>query len=135
HNLQPITHNPSGPMPFSINESYHAVVIEVRGKFLGSIDGSAFKETLGELKADGKTYVVVDLSDTEAMDSSASGALISGLTTMRREGGDVRLTGMEKRIKSTSLMTRLLVPVFDDYKTVEAALESYSTNPPAQDAV
>lgn len=118
-------------MPFSVNEEYHAVVVEIKGKFLGSVEGPAFKEALNELKEAGKTYVVVDLSKTDFMDSSGIGTLISGLTTMRKAGGDIRLAGMEKRIKSVFLITRLLGPVFDDYETVEEALASFETDPPA----
>ena len=38
-------------MPFSTSEQYQAVVFQITGKFLGSIEGPAFKEKLEELKA------------------------------------------------------------------------------------
>ena len=37
-------------MPFKTKESYEAIVFELSGKFLGSIEGPAFKEKLEELK-------------------------------------------------------------------------------------
>src|SRR5690606_8857104 len=58
------------------------------------------------------------------------GALIAGLTSMRRSGGDIRLPNLEKRIQGLFVMTRLLGPVFENYDTVEEAIERYSTNPP-----
>lgn len=112
-------------MPFSVKEDYQAVVISIKGKFLGSIEGPKFKETLDELKEAGKTNLVVDLSKADFMDSSAIGALIGALTSMRKIDGDVRLAGMQKRIKNLFIMTKLL-RVFDDYETVDEAVQSYA---------
>ncbi len=112
-------------MKFKTSDHYHATVLELKGKFLGSVDGDAFKQTITDLKENGKTKVVVDLSETEMIDSTGIGMLISALTTMRNAGGDVKIAGLKKRIKNLFLMTRLLGPVFDDYDSVDDALESF----------
>lgn len=117
-------------MSISVQDQYQASVIQIKGKFLGSVDGPELKQKLEDLKQAGKTNVVIDLGQTDFMDSSGIGALISGLTTMRKAGGDVRLANMEKRIQGLFIMTRLLGPVFDDYESVEDAVESFQTNPP-----
>ncbi len=117
-------------MSIHVKDHYQASVIVIKGKFLGSVDGPEFKEKLDELKQSGKTNIVVDLGQTDFMDSSGIGALISGLTSMRKAGGDVRLANMEKRIRNLFLITRLLGPVFDDFESVDAAAESFRTNPP-----
>lgn len=108
-------------MPFSTSEQYQAVVFQITGKFLGSIEGPAFKERLEELKAEGKTKVVVDLSKADFMDSSGIGTLIGALTTMKKVGGDVKLACMKDRIKNLFLLTRLLGSVFEDFDSVEDA--------------
>jgi len=112
-------------MSFNVQEYYYATVIEISGKFLGSLEGPKFKETLKDLKENGKTKIVIDLSKTDFMDSSGIGELIGGLTSMTKVGGDVRLASIEKRIKNLFLITRLLGPVFKDYETVDDALASY----------
>ena len=117
-------------MSIHVQEQYQTTVIEIKGKFLGSVDGPEFKKRLDELKQSGNTNVVVDLGRTDFMDSSGIGALISGLTSMRKAGGDVRLANMEKRIRNLFLITRLLGPVFDDFESVKEAAESFRTNPP-----
>ena len=111
-------------MPFSTSEKYHAVVIKISGKFLGSLEGVAFKEKLEELRDSGKRKVVIDLSKADFMDSSGIGALIGALTTMKKVEGDVKLAGMKDRIKNLFLLTRLLGPVFEDYDSVEEAAAS-----------
>ncbi len=114
-------------MPFKTRESYNAIVFELTGKFLGSIEGASFKEKLEELKDSGKTRIVIDLSKADFMDSSGIGTLIGALTTMRKVGGDVKLACMKHRIKNLFLLTRLLGTVFEDYDSVEEAAASMSS--------
>lgn len=118
-------------MPFSVNEEYQAVIFEIKGRFLGSVDGAAFKEQLSSLLESGKKMYVVDLSKADFMDSSGIGVLIGSLTSTRRTGGDMRLAGMTKRIKNLFLITKLLGSVFEDYDSVKDALQSYTDNPPS----
>ncbi len=108
-------------MPFSVRETYHAIVIDIKGKFLGSVEGDSLKETIDDLAVAGKPKIIVNLEKTDFMDSTAIGVLISSLTTVRKAGGDMVLAGMQTRIRSLFLMTRLLGGVFDDYPDVEAA--------------
>jgi anti-sigma B factor antagonist len=117
-------------MSINVQDHFQTTVVEIKGKFLGSVDGQEFKQKLDDLKKAGKTNIVVDLGKTDFMDSSGIGALISGLTSLRKAGGDVRLANMEKRIKNLFLITRLLGSVFDDYESVDSAAESFRTNPP-----
>jgi anti-sigma B factor antagonist len=117
-------------MAFTVKERYQAAVISIDGRFLGSTAGQAFREQLDKLLAAGRKQIVVDLSETEFMDSSAIGVLISGLTTVRRAGGDMRLAAVTRRIKGVFVVTRLLGNVFEDYETVDEAIESFQTRPP-----
>ena len=112
-------------MKFKTNDQYHATVIELKGKFLGSVDGDAFRDAVADLKEQGKTKLVIDLSETDMIDSTGIGTLIGSLTSVRNAGGDMRIACLKKRIKNLFLMTRLLGPVFDDFDTVEEAVNSF----------
>ena len=112
-------------MPISTSERYHAAVVEIKGKFFGSRDGAEYQQTIQSLLDSGKTQVVLDLSGTQLMDSSGIGALIESATKVRAKGGDVRLAGVEKKMKNLFLMTRLLGEVFQDYETVDEAAQSF----------
>lgn len=112
-----------------VSNRYETAVIGIKGKFLGSLHGAALREALMGLKTAGKTNVVIDLSTTSFMDSSGLGELLASLTSMRRVGGDVRLAGIESRIKNLFLVTRVLGSVFEDYASVEDAAQSFQTHP------
>ena len=112
-------------MPISTSERHKAAIVEIKGKFFGSRDGAEYQQAIQQLLDDGQTHIVLDLSGTELMDSSGIGALIESAQKVRAKGGDIRLAGVEKKMKNLFLMTRLLGEVFQDYETVDGAAESY----------
>lgn len=107
----------------------HAAVVTLEGTFLGSVSGDEFRSLVGSLLDEGHQHLVIDLAKTDLMDSTAIGILIGTLTTVRRAGGDMRLANLTKRVRNLFLMTRLLGPVFDDYPSREAAIDSFATTP------
>lgn len=119
-------------MNYTINERYNCIVIEFSGNLMGGPDASKFNEDLHDLIDDDKKEVVADLSSVKFMNSSGLGILIGGLTTMRNAGGDLRIAGADKRIESLLMVTKL-VTVFNSYRTVEEAVESYEEDPVGED--
>ncbi len=120
-------------MNYSVDEKYNAVVVALSGNVMGGPDGQQLHEMLHELKDQGKRNVVADLSKVKFMNSSGLGMLISGLTTMRNAGGDLRLAGVADRIQSLLIVTKLIT-IFKEFDTVEEAVESYETDHPSTPA-
>lgn len=111
-------------MNYKVDERYNSVVITLKGNVMGGPDGSKLHDTLHELQESGKTNIVVDLSKVKFMNSSGLGMLISGMTTMRNAGGDLRLAKAADRIQSLLVITKLIT-VFKHFETVEEAAKSY----------
>lgn len=115
-------------MNYNVDEQYNAVVITLKGNIMGGPDGAKLHDTLHELREQGKKNVVVDLAKVKFMNSSGLGMLISGMTTMRNAGGDLRLANVADRIQSLLVITKLIT-VFKHYESVSAATESYESEP------
>lgn len=111
-------------MNYNVNERYKCIVLEFTGNLMGGPDASKFNDKLHELIEQGRKEVVADLSRVKFMNSSGLGILIGGLTTMRNAGGDLRIAAAGKRIESLLVITRLIT-VFNSYRTVEKAVESF----------
>ena len=116
-------------MNYNVDEQYNAVVITLKGNVMGGPDGAKLHDTLHEMREQGKKNVVVDLSKVKFMNSSGLGMLISGMTTMRNAGGDLRLANVADRIQSLLVITKLIT-VFKHYESVGEAVESYESEPP-----
>ena len=116
----------SKPMNFPVTENYQAMTVGVKGEFFGSVHGRAFREMISDLRAEGKKKVVLDLSKTTLMDSTGVGVLLETVDALRSDGGDLRVAGLEERMRNLFLMTRLLGDVFELYDTPEDAVESFA---------
>jgi len=115
-------------MNYSINERYNCMVFEFSGNLMGGPDATEFNDKLHELIDQDRLEIVADLSNVKFMNSSGLGILIGGLTTMRNAGGDLRIAGANKRIESLLMVTKLIT-VFNHYRTVEEAVESFKKDP------
>lgn len=111
-------------MKWTVNEKYGSVIIDFKGKMIGGPKADQFRHDLHDLILDNKTNIIADLSRVKFMNSNGLGILIGGLTTMRNAGGDLKICGATDQIKSL-LMVSQLVKIFDNYDTVEDAIEAY----------
>ncbi len=111
-------------MKTKVQEKYNAVIIELKGNVMGGDDTKEFNELLHKLIDEGKKNVIVDLSEVKFMNSSGLGMLISGLTTMKRENGSLKLVNVTEKIESLLIITKL-VTIFESYDSVEDAVKSF----------
>ena len=58
----------------------------------------ALRATFSNLVADGKSRLVVDMTDVDSIDSAALGALVSGLKAARGAGGDLRIVAPSMQV-------------------------------------
>ncbi len=112
-------------MAVNIKESSNAAIVEIKGKL---IDGSLAEEVKNKLRSlidKGQKNVVVDLSGVDYISSSGFALLISGLKSTREKGGDMKLANVSSKAGEL-LSTTKLDHVFEEYDTVEKAVNSYS---------
>ncbi|MDZ7269855.1 MAG: STAS domain-containing protein [candidate division KSB1 bacterium] len=100
------------------------VVLELSGRIMGGPDASLLNDKLHELIDRGKVHIVADIGGVEWMNSSGLGILISGLTTMRNNGGELKLVHVTERIQNLLMITKLLT-VFETYESLEQAIASF----------
>jgi anti-sigma B factor antagonist len=112
-------------MKIKHTERYEAVVIELKGNVMGGDDTKEFNELLHKVIDEGKKHVVVDLSDVKFMNSSGIGMLISGLTTMKKAEGSMKLSGATEKIESLLVITKLIT-IFETFDDIDKAIASFS---------
>ena len=104
-------------------------VLTVSGALMDGPEVAAFHAHIKQLILGGINKVVVDFSKVKWFGSSMLGVLTSSLITVRKEGGDLRLAGVTKRIESI-IMVSQLSGLFRTLGTVDRAVASYTTQPP-----
>ena len=82
-------------------------LLSVSGALMSGPEVSEFHEHIKRLVKDGIVNVVADFSRVKWFGSSMLGVMTASLTTLRNEGGDLRLTGVTKKIESILMVTQL----------------------------
>ena len=99
-------------------------IFELSGKIMGGPDAMMMNDQLHQVLESGHNKIIADLSSVEWMNSSGLGVLISGLTTIRDAGGDIRLASVTDKINNLLTITKLS-NVFQIFDTVEEAKNSF----------
>jgi anti-sigma B factor antagonist len=111
-------------MKLSSRQVGDVVVLEPKGKIMGGPDATLLHDQLHDLIKEGKKSVVIDLAKVDWMNSTGLGILISGLTTLRNNGGELKLANVTEKIQSLLTITKLIT-VFENFESVEEAVGSF----------
>ncbi|MFH1009940.1 MAG: STAS domain-containing protein [bacterium] len=111
-------------MKLTTEKRGEVLVFALRGKIMGGPESTQFHEQLKQAIARGERKVVLDLGGVEWMNSSGLGLLISGFTTMRNAGSEMKLARTTDKIQSLLVITKLNT-IFECHDTVEGAVNSF----------
>ncbi len=111
-------------MKLSHREEAGVAILEPRGKIMGGPDATLLHDQLHEFIKEGKLKVIIDLSGVDWMNSTGLGILISGLTTLRNNKGELKLANVTEKIQSLLTITKL-VTVFDAHDSIDEAIKSF----------
>jgi len=100
-------------------------VVDVAGRVTLGEGSNELGETLRGLAAKGHKKILVNLAEVSYIDSSGIGELVSGLSTMAKLGGQLKLLSLTKRVKDLLLITKHYT-VFDVHDDEAAAIRSFS---------
>jgi anti-sigma B factor antagonist len=100
-------------------------ILEIRSSLVGDGDTDDLRACAGDFLEQGIRQVVVDLHRVNYLNSTGIGSIIAVHATFRKNGGDVRLTGLSDNVQSLLVITRL-IDVFDVYDTMDEAVRSFS---------
>jgi len=89
---------------YEVKDSYAEVKSVGR---LNMVAAPKLRELVAEVVAGGSSRVVVNLAETDFMDSSGLGALIGCLKAARQAGGDLRISGVQPQVKMVLELTNM----------------------------
>ena len=100
-------------------------VIDLAGRITLGEGSSTMRDALKDALAQGHKKILLNLGEVSYIDSSGIGELVSAFTTVTNQGGQLKLNGLNKRIKDLLQITKLYT-VFDVYDEEPTALRSFS---------
>jgi anti-sigma B factor antagonist len=100
-------------------------VLDIAGRITLGEGSSTLRDSLKELVAKGEKKILLNLGDVTYIDSSGIGELVSGFTTVTNQGGNLKLLGLNKRVKDLLQVTKLYT-VFEAFEDEAVAVRSFA---------
>ena len=88
------------------------IVFELSGDITFGEGNIALRDAIRRVLSEDKNKITLDFRNVCYIDSSGIGELISGLTAVNREDGQLKLLNLSARAKDLLLICKLL-PIFD----------------------
>jgi anti-sigma B factor antagonist len=95
------------------------------GELMGGDETKVFQDRIYKAIEEGVIHVVLDMEAVKWMNSSGLGTLMSGLTTLRGSGGDLRLANVSDRVRRPIEITKL-DKVISMFASVDEAVNSFA---------
>ena len=99
-------------------------VVDVSGRITLGEGSAMLREMVRDLMGKGQLKLVLNLGDVTYIDSSGIGELVSGFTTVKNHGGELKLLNLTKKVHDLLQITKLYT-VFDVHNDEGTALGSF----------
>jgi len=103
------------------------MVLDVKGKVTLGEGDEMLKDKVNSLVQQGHRKIVLNLAEVPYIDSAGLGEIVRTYTTVSRQGGNLKLLNLTKRITDLLSITKLLT-VFETYESENDAIRSFAAS-------
>jgi anti-sigma B factor antagonist len=112
-------------MKISTRQVDGVTIVDCSGRITLGEGSITLRETVTQLLGKGEKKILLNLGDVNYIDSSGIGELVSAFTTVRKQGGDLKLLNLTKKVHDLLLITKLYT-VFDVKDDEAVAVKSFN---------
>lgn len=100
-------------------------VVDMSGRITLGEGSVVLRDSIRDLIGKGNKKILLNLGDVTYIDSSGIGELVSAFTAVRREGGELKLLNLTKKVHDLLQITKLYT-VFDIKDDEATAIKSFA---------
>ena len=100
-------------------------IVDCSGRITLGEGSVTLRDTVRELLSKGRKKILLNLGEVNYIDSSGIGELVSAFTTVRNQGGDLKLLNLTKKVHDLLQITKLYT-VFDVKDDEATAIGSFT---------
>jgi anti-sigma B factor antagonist len=100
-------------------------IVDLSGRITLGEGSVVLRDTIRDLATKGKTKILLNLGNVTYIDSSGIGELVSAFTTVRNQGGELKLLNLTKKVHDLLQITKLYT-VFDIKDDEAAAVQAFN---------
>lgn len=99
-------------------------VVDLSGRITLGEGSVVLRDTVRNLVGQGNKKILLNLGDVNYIDSSGIGELVSAFTSVRNQGGELKLLNLTKKVHDLLQITKLYT-VFDVKDDEASAIKSF----------
>jgi anti-sigma B factor antagonist len=103
----------------------NVTILDLKGKITLGEGDEALKDKINSLIQQDRKRILLNLGEVPYIDSAGLGEIVRTYTTVSRQGGQLKLVNLTKRITDLLAITKLLT-VFETFESEPEALKSYT---------
>jgi anti-sigma B factor antagonist len=100
-------------------------ILDLSGRITLGEGSVQLRDAVRDLLSKGSKYILLNLADVNYIDSSGIGELVSAFTTVRNQGGELKLLKLTKKVHDLLQITKLYT-VFDIKDDEAEAIGSFT---------
>lgn len=106
-------------------ETEGVIILDVAGRIVLGPETELFREDIRKALSEGKKKILLNMGEVSFIDSSGIGELVSGLLATQREGGELKLLNLTKKVHDVVQIVKL-GSMFEIFNDQGLALESFA---------
>ena len=111
-------------MKTNIRQVNGVAIVDMSGRITLGEGGVILRDTIHDLLGKGEKYILLNLGEITYIDSSGIGELITAFTSVRRQGGELKLLNLTKKVHDLLQITKLYT-VFDIRDDEATAIQAF----------
>jgi anti-sigma B factor antagonist len=100
-------------------------IVDLSGRITLGEGSVVLRDTVRDILGKGNKRILLNLGDVNYIDSSGIGELVSAFTTVRNQGGELKLLNLTKKVHDLLQITKLYT-VFDVKDDETAAVKAFA---------
>jgi anti-sigma B factor antagonist len=112
-------------MTLSTRQVGGITILDIGGRIVLGEDSASVRDVIRDLLKNGHKQILFNLGDVDYIDTIGLGSLVGALTTVRKQGGDLKLLNLPEKFAGVIQITKLYT-VIDIINDEAAAVKSFS---------
>jgi anti-sigma B factor antagonist len=102
----------------------NVTILDLKGKILFGDGIDELRQSINGAIKDGEKQMVLNFAEVPYLDSTGLGEVVRSYTTLKKEGGTVKIANLTNKVKDLMMVTKLIT-VFETFENENEAVKSF----------
>jgi anti-sigma B factor antagonist len=102
----------------------NVTILDLKGKILFGDGIDELRQSINAAIKDNEKHLVLNFAEVPYLDSTGLGEVVRSYTTLKKEGGTVKIANLTNKVKDLMMVTKLIT-VFETFNDENEAVQSF----------